>query len=176
MRTSLTDFLERARVVHGTKYDYSKVKYYTTDTPVTIVCPTHGEFIMRPRAHYQDRRGCPSCDTGAKSGFSDESKWALDRIKRFYIIEAFGNGERFIKFGLTTEEIIKRFQKGQFPYDYNLLYEFKIKGGLSDEERFIKKYERLRYTPKKNFRGDTECVEYGLKNHILTDAKRYFEK
>lgn len=176
MRTSLEDFIERAKAVHGSLYDYSKVVYSTTEKEVVIVCPIHGDFFMRPRAHYQNRCGCPSCDTGAKSGFSVKSKWATDRIKRFYIIEAFGDGEKFIKFGLTTEEIVKRFQKGQFPYDYNLLFEFKIKGGLNDEDRFLTKYKRLRYYPKRKFRGDTECVEYGLRSHIIADAKMYFQK
>ncbi|HMJ70354.1 MAG TPA: hypothetical protein VK508_15725 [Cyclobacteriaceae bacterium] len=174
MKTSLTDFLNRAKTVHGTKYDYSKVAYSTTETKVTIVCPVHGGFLMRPRAHYQDKRGCPECDNGNKSGFSKESKWATHRIKTFYILEAFGEGERFIKVGLTTEDLLKRFQKGQFPYNYNLIYACKVKGGRENENRFLSKYQALQYQPKKKFRGDTECFEHGLKEHILKDAIRYF--
>ena len=176
MRTSPDDFIERSKAVHGTKDDYSKVHYYTTETKVIIICPKHGEFLMRPRAHYQDMRGCPDCDKGEKSGFSDNSKWATERIKYFYIIEAYGNGERFIKFGLTTEALIKRFQKGQFPYEYTILFEYKLRGGLDIEDRFIEKYKRMKYRPRKSFRGDTECFEFGLKGHVIKDTKDYFSK
>lgn len=39
-------FIEKARLVHGDKYDYSKVEYINSDTKVCIVCPIHGEFWM----------------------------------------------------------------------------------------------------------------------------------
>jgi len=176
VRTNLKDFLERSYHIHGMKYNYSKVIYLTTESIVIIKCPVHGDFSIRARAHYQDRRGCPQCDSGLKSGFSENSAWALFRIKRFYIIEAFGGGERFLKIGVTTEHISKRLQKGQFPYDYNLLFETTVRGGLVEESRFIKKYSSLKYYPKKKFRGNTECLEFGLKSHILSDAKTYFKK
>ena len=46
MRKKVTTelFIERARSVHGDKYDYSKVHYEYTRTKVCIVCPEHGEF------------------------------------------------------------------------------------------------------------------------------------
>lgn len=37
-------WIEKARTVHGDKYDYSKVKYISSQTKVCIVCPKHGEF------------------------------------------------------------------------------------------------------------------------------------
>lgn len=38
------EFIERARVKHGDKYDYSKVEYKGKDEKVCIICPIHGEF------------------------------------------------------------------------------------------------------------------------------------
>lgn len=37
-------FIEKAREIHGNKYDYSKVKYLNNRTKVCIICPKHGEF------------------------------------------------------------------------------------------------------------------------------------
>ena len=37
-------FIEKAKNVHGDKYDYSKVEYVNNKTKVCIVCPKHGEF------------------------------------------------------------------------------------------------------------------------------------
>ena len=41
-------FIERAKKVHGDKYDYSKVEYVNTHTKVCIICPEHGEFWQLP--------------------------------------------------------------------------------------------------------------------------------
>ena len=54
------EFIERARKVHGNKYDYSKVIYKNSSTKVCIVCPKHGEFWQIPNSHLQGI-GCPKC-------------------------------------------------------------------------------------------------------------------
>ena len=38
------EFIEKAKLVHGDKYDYSKVDYVNSQTKVCIICPIHGEF------------------------------------------------------------------------------------------------------------------------------------
>lgn len=57
-------FIERARKLHGDKYDYSKVKYKSDKERVCIICPIHGEFWMTPHNHLASHRrgcGCPKC-------------------------------------------------------------------------------------------------------------------
>ena len=54
-------FMERAREVHGDKYDYSKVEYTKALNKVTIICPTHGEFEQTPSSHISAAQGCPMC-------------------------------------------------------------------------------------------------------------------
>ena len=54
------EFIERAKKVHGKKYKYSKVKYVDYETPVTIICPIHGEFQQTPNSHLHSY-GCPKC-------------------------------------------------------------------------------------------------------------------
>lgn len=60
-RTSQQDFVERAKQAIGDQYDFVRVVYKNLDTPVTIVCPKHGEFTKKPRLILQQRRGCPKC-------------------------------------------------------------------------------------------------------------------
>ena len=55
------DFIKDARKVHGDKYDYSKVNYVNNYTPITIICPTHGEFKQTPNDHLNGKSGCPHC-------------------------------------------------------------------------------------------------------------------
>lgn len=60
------NFIERARKVHGNKYDYSKTKYINCKIKVCIICPKHGEFWQNPVNHYRRGDGCPTCGHGVK--------------------------------------------------------------------------------------------------------------
>ena len=61
-RTSTTEiFIEKARKIHGDKYDYSKINYINNRTKVCIVCPEHGEFWQTPGSHTNNGNGCPLC-------------------------------------------------------------------------------------------------------------------
>jgi len=60
---SKEDFLRKAISIHGDKYDYSKVRYINSYTPVTIICPIHGEFERLPMRHIGAKAGCPLCQT-----------------------------------------------------------------------------------------------------------------
>lgn len=60
---SKEDFVRKAISIHGDKYDYSKVQYINSYTPVTIICPIHGEFERLPKRHIEAKAGCPMCQT-----------------------------------------------------------------------------------------------------------------
>lgn len=53
-------FLEKAKEVHGDKYDYSKSVYNGYNTEMIITCPTHGDFAQTPHVHLSGH-GCPKC-------------------------------------------------------------------------------------------------------------------
>lgn len=59
-KVTTEDFIRRARELHGDKYDYSKTVYVSATTPITIICPEHGEFQQRPVNHTMGR-GCRDC-------------------------------------------------------------------------------------------------------------------
>lgn len=54
------EFIRRANEIHKGRYDYSKVQYTNSTTPVVIVCPEHGEFVIKPQKHLagQGRKPC----------------------------------------------------------------------------------------------------------------------
>ena len=54
-------FIERARQIHGNKYNYSKVEYTNNKTKVCIICPIHGEFWQKPNDHLSGH-GCHKCN------------------------------------------------------------------------------------------------------------------
>lgn len=55
-------FKQKASQIHGDKYDYSKVEYKNSYSPVEIICKRHGSFWMRPSSHLSGY-GCIKCGT-----------------------------------------------------------------------------------------------------------------
>jgi len=60
-KLGIDKFIEKAKVIHGDKYDYSKVEYGNINTKVIIICPKHGEFLMSPNKHLNRKQGCAKC-------------------------------------------------------------------------------------------------------------------
>ena len=56
------EFVERAKQIHGDKYDYSKVEYKNNRTKVCIICPEHGEFLVIPNDMLHKNVGCRKCN------------------------------------------------------------------------------------------------------------------
>lgn len=59
-RKTTEQFVQEAHLVHGNRYDYSKVDYKGKDAKVVIICTEHGAFLQRPHNHLQGQ-GCPKC-------------------------------------------------------------------------------------------------------------------
>ena len=54
------EFIEKARKIHGNKFDYSKVEYINNHTKICIICPVHDVFFQTPNSHLQGAQ-CPLC-------------------------------------------------------------------------------------------------------------------
>ncbi len=53
-------FIEKAKLIHGDMYDYSKVNYKNNQTKIIIICKEHGEFLQTPNGHLSGY-GCYIC-------------------------------------------------------------------------------------------------------------------
>ena len=53
METSIKtkEFIDKAKKIHGERYDYSLVDYKNNHTKVKIICPKHGLFNQAPSSH-----------------------------------------------------------------------------------------------------------------------------
>lgn len=56
----MTEFILKARKIHGDIYDYSKSEYKDMNTLICIICPKHGIFWQTPYNHICGE-GCPHC-------------------------------------------------------------------------------------------------------------------
>lgn len=72
------EWIERARQVHGDKYDYSQTVYVNQRTNVKIICPIHGLFEQKADSHIRGC-GCRLCGLESENhigvhGWSDEQR------------------------------------------------------------------------------------------------------
>ena len=72
-------FIEKARNVHGDKYDYSKAKYKGAKIKICIICPIHGEFWQMPTNHLRGY-GCRKC---AKKGKMSVNEF-IEKAKKIH--------------------------------------------------------------------------------------------
>ena len=83
MYQTTEEFIAKAKLVHGDKYDYSKVEYINSKTKICIICPEHGEFWQLPNSHIYGQ-GCSKC---VMSHLENKVKQMLDNNDINYIYE-----------------------------------------------------------------------------------------
>jgi hypothetical protein len=87
----------------------------------------------------------------------------------FYIIRCKNDNEEFIKFGITSANIERRFQsKREMPYQYEILYDIKGSGEYvwNLEIKYSKLFKEYKYVPKIHFKGHSECYTFNVINKI----------
>lgn len=81
VKISQDEFINRARELHGDKYDYSLVKYINSQIKVKIICPEHGVFEMKPNNHLSGQ-SCPQCKSKS-FGEKQILKWLTNNTIKF---------------------------------------------------------------------------------------------
>lgn len=54
------EFIEKAKIIHGDRYDYSLVNYKQSKEKIEIICKKHGKFFQSPNSHLNGN-GCKKC-------------------------------------------------------------------------------------------------------------------
>ncbi len=79
---STEQFIIDATLIHGDKYDYSKVVYENNLKEVIIICKEHGEFLQLPKTHKRGN-GCTDCGR-IKTGNARKGN-TIDFIQKLYM-------------------------------------------------------------------------------------------
>lgn len=94
---------------------------------------------------------------GIKRGWS-RSQWIkVSNIAKLYKVRLYNDKESFIKIGITTQSLEKRFK--YIPYNFEVLKLIEGDSGyIFDLEIRTKRFFKAhRYVPLLNFKGETEC-------------------
>ncbi len=94
LKSSIENFIIKAKIKHGNKYDYSKSIYVNAKIKVCITCLRHGDFYQLPSKHLYGNT-CPKCadeirnlnnvktneDFIEESKIKHENKYCYDKVK-----------------------------------------------------------------------------------------------
>ena len=87
VRMTVSDFVEKANLVHGNFYVYNHVDYVNNKSYVYIECPIHGVFKQNASSHLRGY-GCPSC--GIEKMKSNKDYQEIKKVIRQSFIEKYG--------------------------------------------------------------------------------------
>ena len=177
-KTTLEEFVERAREIHENKYDYSEVKFNILTDYITIICPIHGRFTQRATNHLQGS-GCQMCRSSRGEIYISQilSEYGINYIQQYKIpidttINIQGNTE--IDFYLPEYNIFIEYNGIQhyIPQDY-------FGGKLKFEKYQIPRDNYVRnYCKDNNIRLIEVDYTYKTKqdiiNYLNTNAKEIF--
>ena len=142
---TIKKFIEKAKEIHGNKYDYRLVSYKNAKTKIKIICPKHGIFEQTPNNHLLSGRGCPKCRSSRGENkirnFLQKNNILFEEQKRFKECK----DERLLPFDfyLNNENILIEYQgiqhyKDAFGVGPEKFYKYKYHDFLKEE--FAKKY------------------------------------
>ena len=147
-------FIERAKNVHGNKYDYSKVEYKGSHKKINIICPNHGEFEQMAYSHLNGH-GCPKCSVSKSiDNLTSNTEEFIEKAKKIH-------GDKYdyklvdYKGAKTPVEIVC--QKGhifkQMPNKHLQGHGCPIclNSHLEDEIEILLNKNNIKYEPQKRF-------------------------
>ena len=126
-RSDTREFISKAKRVHLSRYDYSKVKYTLKDNLVVIICKEHGDFKQSANNHLRGQN-CPKCamkNMGyTRTNFVNSCE-KYGGTGSLYAIKCFDDKEVFYKVGITSRTVSERFCSiSEMPYSYKTIYDF----------------------------------------------------
>lgn len=117
--SNTNDFIEKARAIHGDRYDYSDTIYEKSKKKILIICPVHGEFIQHAGSHLRGV-GCPNCKESKGEKLISEilDKYNIKYIREYKIPNT--NTRFRYDFYLPDHNLLIEFHGGQhfFPVEF----------------------------------------------------------
>jgi Zn finger protein HypA/HybF involved in hydrogenase expression len=160
------DVIKDFREVHNDTYNYDKVEYVNSNTPVLIGCKEHGYFEQIPHSH-KIGKGCSKCSR-LKSRFYNKTlaernkEEYLNTFCTVYLLNFSNKDEIFHKIGISNNykrRIVDINRDSNKEYKIVLLdiIETNLYNAIYIEENNLSLYEK--YEPNVYFSGRTECVK-----------------
>ena len=152
LKSSTSKFIEKARKVHGEKYDYTLTDYENRKEKVYIYCIQHSRYFEKSPANHLKGQGCPLCSS---SGFK------INKPAILYYLKVGG----LFKIGITNRTIDARFS----PMDLLQIKVLKVwryplgEDALNKEQEILRKFKDSLYLGAPILQsGNTELFIYDI--------------
>ncbi len=164
--------LNQFKEIHGDFYKYPDFMYISNDSQFNVVCPIHGPFKTIHSTHLKCK--CKKCAyEQIDIGFTKEDfiRIANGRICSLYLIKIELSNETFLKIGITSRSLKRRF--GGYKYtpismimdiDAGVIYE--------KEKKIHNKLKEFKFKPIAAFNGHTECYKLEYLKEIEHEFRR----
>jgi hypothetical protein len=155
------EWIEKARAVHGDKYDYSESQYKGNHHKIKIICPVHGSFEKLAIDHVSGGQGCQDC---SKSGFK------RNQMASLYVLAS--EGGEYMKVGISNNYKYRlRKLKRSTPFDFQLL---RVLSGIGGKMEFIEKLTHSSFVNAglSGFDGCTEWLKWDNRILEMLEATR----
>jgi len=181
------EWLEKAKAIHGDKFDYSQVVYKDQRTYVLIGCQIHGLRSQTPSTHLTS--GCRLCADEDLKGLYSERYFEQHPNEKLtagvlYYVRFRCDGEEFYKVGITKNTVEDRFSatpKDKVSLEILGTKETSIYDAWKSETEIQSTHgEQFRYRPllggvePREYRiGPSECFSSALSKQLV---EKYFGK
>lgn len=131
-KLTIEEFINKAKLIHGDTYDYSKSVYRSSRNKITIVCKIHGEYKVLANSHLRGT-GCKKCfhcnnNKNISKKILENKFKNLDQPSEYKLIPLTKN-----KFSKVDNDDFNRVKDINWCYDDN----YAINGILGSLHRFI---------------------------------------
>ena len=113
--------------------------------------------------------------SGRKGGFKNGVRPENERKigNQIYLLECWNDNERFLKLGITSGSISRRYS-GKIQYEYKVLLQSFSNDFIFAEKNICEKLIDYEYNPKLNFAGQKECYKYSDKQLVIDIFVNFF--
>ncbi|MFZ1786733.1 MAG: Lin1244/Lin1753 domain-containing protein [Saprospiraceae bacterium] len=126
-----------------------------------------GSMSIEKRIDERDKKSSKARES-AKARWGDCESRTQAKGCIFYVIEIFNQNENFIKVGITSSSVSRRYSGKLNGYSYNLIYQIDldVEKSLLIESEIVSNFKN--YTPLNVFAGSLECIESN-EYELITD-------
>lgn len=101
-------FIDKAKQVHGDKYDYSEVEYVNSQTKVKIIDSVYGPFLITPNSHLNGRGSREERNLKIYQAKKENGSFGISSCEKIVYVEL------ITKFG--KEDVFREYRSDLYPY------------------------------------------------------------
>ena len=128
-----------------------------------------GSISIQNRLDKRNEKSKTARDNAKKRWGENTSRIKADNCI-FYVLSFFNENERFLKCGLTTESISRRYSGKTANYKYEVLKQVECSLDEAMELEKLVSVNCIKYEPKNNFGGYLECYNFESLSKIIEIA------